>query len=64
MSDRALEDLNRALQLDDHYASAYGTRGNIYLRAGNRELVLSDFQKACDLGDRLGCDALRANRER
>jgi len=36
-------------------------RGNFSLKKGNKELAISDFRKACDLGNQDGCDALRAS---
>jgi hypothetical protein len=33
----------------------------MYLRTGNKELAISDFQQGCDLGDREACSALQAS---
>jgi tetratricopeptide (TPR) repeat protein len=55
-----LEDFNKAVALDQNIAVTYRNRGNLYLRMGNKEFALSDFQKACDLGDEKGCNALKA----
>jgi tetratricopeptide (TPR) repeat protein len=57
---KAWKDVNRAIELDDRYAEAYGARGEIYLRTGNKELAVSDFRKACTLGNHGGCRALQA----
>ncbi len=58
--ERSLADLNKAIELNKAYPEAYGTRGNVYLKTGNRELAISDFQEACGLGDEKGCDVLKA----
>jgi len=58
--DRALEDFNTTIVLNPNYAEAYFNRALIVqLKTGNKDLVVADFQKACDLGDRRGCNALR-----
>jgi protein O-mannosyl-transferase len=60
-ADRALEDLNNAILLNQKNAMAYNERGNIYLRSGKKEqkeLAISDFHAACNLGNRDGCDSL------
>jgi tetratricopeptide (TPR) repeat protein len=62
--DRALQDLNNAIELDNNDAGSYGARGNLYLKTGNSELAVSDFQKACDLRDERACNALRNLRPR
>jgi tetratricopeptide (TPR) repeat protein len=36
--DRALEDFNKAIALDQNIAVTYRNRGNLYLRMGNKEL--------------------------
>jgi len=35
-------------------------RGNFYLRQGNEELAIPDFQHACQSGNFRGCAALNA----
>jgi len=57
--DEALEHLNRAIELDKNYAKAYFNRGNLYLSTGNKMFAVSDFQKACYLGDKEGCYFLK-----
>jgi tetratricopeptide (TPR) repeat protein len=60
-ADRALEDLNNAILLNQKNAMALDERGNIYLRSGRKEekeLALSDFRAACNLGNKNGCDSL------
>ena len=61
MFDQALEDFNKAIEFDPNgVVHSYIDRGNIYLKRGNKELAISDFSKACKLGNKEGCDALRA----
>ncbi len=37
---------------------AYMERGGAYLHAGKRDLAMSDAKKACDLGEKYGCQVL------
>ncbi len=39
--------------------NVYFNRGNIYMRTGKKDLAVSDFQKACVLGEKEGCKAWR-----
>jgi tetratricopeptide (TPR) repeat protein len=57
---KALADFNKAVELDQNYASVYVNRGSLYLKTGNKEGAASDYRKACSLGNREGCEALRA----
>ena len=57
--DRAIEDFNKAIQLDPNFAQAYYNRGFAYFLSGNRGRAISDLQKACDLGDDVGCEYLQ-----
>ena len=52
---RAIENYNEAIRLKPDYANAYSNRGLTYLLQGNNNLVCSDAQKACALGN---CKAL------
>jgi len=54
---RAWIDVTRAIELDERYSEAYIARGDIRLRTGNREQAISDYRKACDLGNPQGCRA-------
>jgi tetratricopeptide (TPR) repeat protein len=47
-----------ALSIDPAYAEAIAGRGQAYLRSGKIEKALSDFKKACDMGDDTGCTML------
>ena len=57
--ERALEDYNKAIELNKRAPDAYFDRGKLYYSTGQRELARADFQKACDLGDASGCGALK-----
>jgi Flp pilus assembly protein TadD len=48
MSD-ALNDINRAIALDDHSASAFSTRGLIRERSGDTTGAADDFRQALKL---------------
>jgi tetratricopeptide (TPR) repeat protein len=56
--EKALEDLNRAIAVDHDLDVAYINRGELHYRMGNNALATADFQKACDLGNAVGCKAL------
>jgi len=58
--DRALEDFNKAIELDQTVAIMYHNRGTLYLRTGNKRLAIADFQRACDLGNGNACAVLKA----
>jgi len=49
----------KALSIDPAYAEAITGRGQAYLRSGKTEKALSDFKKACDMGDDTGCTMLK-----
>lgn len=65
MFDQAIGDYTKALALNPGYGMGYRDRGDLYFKTGNTEFARRDFQAACDLGIREGCEALlRANRVR
>jgi Flp pilus assembly protein TadD len=51
---RAIEDLNRAIELNPKLPTAYNMRGMVYAQIGNPRAT-ADFQKACDMGFEQGC---------
>lgn len=46
-----LEDLSMAIVLEPKESYYYGTRGDLYMRLGKRELAESDFKKVIELED-------------
>ena len=44
--EKALPDLDQAIELDPEYGWAYYTRGSIYMEMGEYELAEADFSKA------------------
>ena len=56
--ENAFKDFNKAIALNQNFATAYVNRGNLYLKSGRKDLAFADFQRACALGDTLGCKAL------
>ena len=44
----ALDDYNRALRLDPHFAGAYNNRGALFGRQGRYDCAAADFQAAID----------------
>ncbi|MBI3378917.1 MAG: tetratricopeptide repeat protein [Nitrospirae bacterium] len=57
--DMALEDYNRAIVINPNLALAYTGRGLVYYMKGNMGRAISDFQKACDMGNENGCKGLQ-----
>jgi tetratricopeptide (TPR) repeat protein len=51
--DEAIHDFTMALMINPYFADAYCNRGLTYLDKGIVDI--SDFQKACALGDSKGC---------
>jgi tetratricopeptide (TPR) repeat protein len=49
---------SRAIDIDPNYAQAVTGRGQAFLRSGKTERALSDFKKACDMGEDTGCTML------
>ncbi len=47
-----------AIEIDPQNASSYRGRGFAHVLMGNRALALSDLQKACELGDKKGCNIM------
>ena len=47
----AIEDFNKAIDLQQNHTGAYFNRGSTYLFQGNNELGCPDAQKACELGN-------------
>ena len=46
----AIADLTHSIELDDHDASAYATRGSAYITIGDKEKALADLDKSIDMG--------------
>ena len=67
--DKAIADYDKLLSIDPSHYEAYISRqvavealldrGNFYLRQGNKELAIPDFQNACLYGNFRGCSALK-----
>jgi Tfp pilus assembly protein PilF len=57
--DRARENFDKAIDLNPNDFFSYLNRGNAYLALGNNRLAVADFQKACSLGSKEGCEVLQ-----
>ena len=55
---KAQKYFGEAIFIDPNYAEAIAGRGQAYLRSGKIEKALSDFKKACDMGEDTGCTML------
>ena len=51
---KAIEDINKSIELDPKSPDAYNIRGMVYAQIGNPRAI-SDFQKVCDMGHAQGC---------
>ena len=47
--DKAIEDYNKAIELDPEYATAYYNRGNAYAKLKKYEKAIEDYNKAIEL---------------
>lgn len=56
---RAIADYTSALLIDPDDSYAYYNRAQTYSRMGRTEDARSDYRKACELGLKAGCGALR-----
>src|SRR3989338_1100569 len=57
--DKAIEAFTKAIALKPDYAYAYTNRGVAYAVKGNKDRAISDYKKACDMGNELGCRNLQ-----
>ena len=48
--EKALSDINTAIQLDKNYAPGYATRAEIYLKLNKKDKARKDVKKAIKLG--------------
>ena len=56
--DEALDDSNRALEINPEYYWAYYTRGLIYLETGETDKGIADLTLACENGEVDACEEL------
>jgi tetratricopeptide (TPR) repeat protein len=47
--ERAIEDYNKAIELNPNYAEAYNNRGNAYGGLNEHEMAISDYNRAIEL---------------
>lgn len=57
--DRAIDNFNKALELNPNSAKAYNNRGITYGNKGQHDMAIADFQKACDMGYEDSCKNLQ-----
>ncbi len=49
-NDQALQDLDKAIEQNPHFAEAFAARGNVYLSVGRPASAVEDFNKALQFG--------------
>jgi tetratricopeptide (TPR) repeat protein len=59
--EKAIELLSKSILLNQGQAIAHLNRGILYAKTGKRSHAAADFRRACDLGNRDGCNALRTS---
>ena len=59
LTDRALQDIEKALRLQSGSPSAFNDRGVIYQTLGEKQKALSDYRRACDLKYEPGCESYK-----
>ena len=57
--ERALENFNKAILLNPGFAFIFADRATVYAALGRKGLSVSDFRKACGMGDEDGCRYLK-----
>ena len=57
--DKACEDFTKATELNKSNSEAYINRAYVYLKTGKNTLAVSDLKSGCDLGNKVGCTALK-----
>ena len=62
--DKAIENFNMTIALNPKLVGPYIGRGYAYAKKGNMDRAISDFQKACDMGDKTGCNNLQILKNR
>jgi tetratricopeptide (TPR) repeat protein len=55
----AIRYFDKAIELEPNSAIYYLNRGHSYKKMGRQSLAVSDFKKACDLGEEDGCKQVR-----
>lgn len=61
---KAIEEFTKAIALDPNHAEAYSGRGMAYKEEGQVDRAISDFQKACDMGNTMACKDLQELKNR
>jgi len=56
----AIQDFNKAIHLNPDYAAAYANRANAHLKSGNKSDGCQDAKKACERGNCIVIQALKA----
>lgn len=56
--EKALRDYDMAISIMPNDPAYYCNRGDSYLIAGKKDFAVSNFRKACEMGNTCGCDKL------
>jgi len=52
----ALEEYSIAIKIAPDHVNAMGNRAQIYLKAGDVQSAMADFQKSCSFGMAISCE--------
>jgi tetratricopeptide (TPR) repeat protein len=62
--DEAIEDYDKAIALDPSHADAYLSRGAVFAEKRQYDKAVTNLQRACHLGDELGCTLMEQELKR
>jgi tetratricopeptide (TPR) repeat protein len=54
--EEAIEDCTKAIEIDKKSSAAFNNRGLAYFKAGETDLSVRDYRRACTLGSARGCE--------
>jgi len=57
--EQAIQDFNKALEINPRHVSAYVNRGDSWFKKGTKKNACNDWKKACELGDCSAFDSAR-----
>ena len=58
---QAINDFNKAIELNPKYAEAYNNRGNVYNELRNSDMAIQNFKRAAQLGNKEAQEKLNSH---